>query len=116
MRTLRLHSEGFQRGNWACVFTMCLSMWKAQNWCELMCVDVLECVGVWVDTVCAIRFLVHRSRENHQKHKLENCIFKDLNIKFCWVFFFLHKTTQCLRSAWSLPHMTFIEEGSNVFQ
>lgn len=63
LRTLRLHSEGFQRGNWACVFTMCLSMWKAHNWCELMCVDVLECVGVWVDTVCAIRFLVHRSVE-----------------------------------------------------
>lgn len=57
--TFRLRSGEFQRGNWACVFTLCLSMWEAHILCECACV----CSHVWVDTVCVIRFMVHRSLE-----------------------------------------------------
>lgn len=39
--TFRLHSGEFQRGNWACVFTLCLSMWEAHILCEC----VFACVG-----------------------------------------------------------------------
>lgn len=70
LRTLRLRSEKLQRGKRACVRSPCVSIHVERS--ELVWAYACRCVRAcaWAGTVCAIRFLVHRSLEkNHQKQK-----------------------------------------------
>lgn len=63
--TFRLHIGEFQRGNWACVFTLCLSMWAALIWCECVgvCMCVFACVGGY--SMCDKVYGSQKFGENH---------------------------------------------------
>lgn len=72
-----------------------LSMWEAQ-----LCVCVGACVCTvceWVDTVCAIRFVVHRSLEKSSRNtKVEKIILEHLKqncVCLCVCVFFKYNHT-----------------------
>lgn len=94
MGAFRLHSEEFQRGKQACVFK------SIHVGSSTVCVCVGACVCTvceWVDTVCAIRFVVHRSLEKSSRNtKVEKIILEHLKqncVCLCVCVFFKYNHT-----------------------